>query len=72
MLEQKLGLAGDSFDCILDVANFLLHFAFDLVGQALGLLFFAADDFASGLLDFTGDFLHFTFDLIFVHDGSSL
>ena len=53
----RLRFARDGFHRILDVANLLLHFAFDLVCQALGLLFFAADDFASGFLDFTADFL---------------
>ena len=43
------------------------NFAFGLVGQALGLLFLAAYQFAGFFLDFAADVFCCAFDLILVH-----
>ena len=51
----------------LQVADLLLHFAFELVLQALGLLRFAADQLAYFFLNFPTDVFCCAFDLILVH-----
>ena len=51
----------------LHIANRFLGLAFDLLGNTLGLLLPAVDDFTSLLLDLTRGILQGSLDLIFVH-----
>jgi hypothetical protein len=69
--DRAIGLSALA-DHVLQVAGLFLHFAFDLVGQALGLLFFAADGFTETFLDLATDVFGFAFDLVFVHDISPI
>ena len=59
-------------DLFLGVAVAFLHFAFDLIFQALDLLLFAAGELAGLFLDFAANVLGGAFHLVFIHRMSPL
>jgi hypothetical protein len=61
---------GFVFGVFLGIAIARLHFAFDLIGQALCLQSVVTDDLASDLLDVSLGLLNAALDLVFVHDVS--
>jgi hypothetical protein len=64
---------GNVLDGFFQIANFLLHFAFQLLLQALCLLVLAAGQFTAFFLNLSGNVFRRALDLILVHvDLSSI
>src|SRR5689334_9973275 len=58
-------------DDIFSVADFFLHFAFDLFIQAFGLLLAAANGFADTFLNLAANVFGLAFDLVLIHMDTS-